>query len=153
MEKYRTSSHTTYDIKYHICWITKYRYRVLQGKIIERLREILKQECQKLDVMPIVSSINQEHVHILVSVPPDLSVSKLVQQLKGNSSIKLQREFSQELRKRYWGRHLWARGFFAVSSGNVTDSMWIEYIKNQGQKEQQELIEDQKRNQAGKNLN
>ena len=75
-------------------------------------------------------SINRDHVHMLLSIPPSLSVSRAVQHLKGRSSHKLLSEFGV-LRKRYWGQHLWARGYWVVSSGNVTDDMWVEYIKNQ----------------------
>ena len=75
-------------------------------------------------------AINRDHVHMLLSIPPQLSVSKAVQYLKGKSSHKLQSEFPV-LRKRYWGQHLWARGYWIASSGNVTDEVWKEYIKNQ----------------------
>ncbi len=67
---------------------------------------------------------------MLVSVPPHLSVSKLVQYIKGNTSKKLQMEY-KELNKQFWGQHLWARGYFAASSGNVTDEIIKEYIRNQ----------------------
>ena len=75
-------------------------------------------------------SINRDHVHMLVSIPPNVSVSKAVQFLKGKSSHRLLSEF-RHLKKRYWGQHLWARGYWVVSSGNVTDEAWKEYIKNQ----------------------
>ncbi len=75
-------------------------------------------------------SSNRDHVHMLVGIPPNLSVSKAVQFLKGKSSHKLLSEFSA-LRKRFWGQYLWARGYCVASSGNVTDEVWKEYIKNQ----------------------
>ena len=75
-------------------------------------------------------SINRDHVHMLVAIPPQLSVSRAVQYLKGKSSHRLLTEF-RSLKKRYWGQHLWGRGYWVVSSGNVTDEMWKEYIKNQ----------------------
>src|SRR5262249_27886086 len=75
-------------------------------------------------------SINRDHVHLLLSIPPSLSVSGAVQYLKGRSSHKLLAEFAS-LRKRYWGQHLWARGYWVASSGNVTDEVWAEYIENQ----------------------
>ena len=75
-------------------------------------------------------SINRDHVDMLLSIPPRLSVSRAVQHLKGRSSHKLLSEFGV-LRKRYWGQHLWARGYWVVSSGNVTDDMWVDYIKKQ----------------------
>ena len=75
-------------------------------------------------------SINRDHVHMLISIPPQLSVSRAVQYLKGKSSHRLLSEY-KVLRKKYWGQHLWARGYWAVSSGNVTDDVWKEYIENQ----------------------
>jgi putative transposase len=75
-------------------------------------------------------SVNRDHVHMLLSIPPSLSVSRAVQYLKGRSSHKLLSEFGI-LRKRYWGQHLWGRGYWVASSGNVTDEVWTEYIKNQ----------------------
>ena len=75
-------------------------------------------------------AINRDHVHMLIGIPPNLSVSKAVQYLKGKSSHKLMSEYKQ-LRKRYWGQHLWARGYWVATSGNVTDEVWMEYIKNQ----------------------
>ena len=130
MKQYRKSSHTIYDIKYHLCWITKYRYQVLIGKIAERAQELIRRECSDLDAIIITGSVGSDHIHIFVSVPPSISVSKLMRQVKGVTSRKIQQEFP-ELRKRYWGKQFWARGYFAISSGNVTDEMWMEYIRNQ----------------------
>ena len=73
--------------------------------------------------------VSADHVHLLVSVPPSIAVSQLVKQLKGRSSRWLMEEFA-ELKRQYWGRHLWARGYFAVSSGNVTDEMIKQYIES-----------------------
>ena len=130
MENYRKTSHCTYDIKYHIVWITKYRKPVMTGKIATRTREIIRLICQQNEVEILSGHVSKDHIHLLVSVPPYLSASKLVQYLKGNSSHKLQMEY-KELNKQYWGRHLWARGYFVASSGNVTDEVIAEYIKNQ----------------------
>ena len=130
MKQYRKSSHTIYDIKYHLCWITKYRYQVLTNIIATRARELIKIECSKLDVIIITGSIGSDHVHLFVSSPPSISVSKLLRQIKGTTSRKLQQEYP-ELKKKYWGRQFWARGYFVVSSGNVTDEQWMEYIRNQ----------------------
>lgn len=74
--------------------------------------------------------VSVDHIDLFVSVPSYLSVSKLLQLLKGNSSRKLLSEF-KSLSKQFWGRHLWGRGYFVASSGNVTDEVIMEYIKNQ----------------------
>ena len=126
----RKSSHVQYDIEYHIVWTTKYRYRVIVGKIAERTRKLVIQSCNSMNVNIIKGSIGREHIHLLVSCPPSLSVSKLVQQLKGKTSRTLQMEF-KELRKRYWGRHLWASGYLCRSVGTVTRNTIKEYIENQ----------------------
>ena len=75
--------------------------------------------------------VAKDHVHVLASIPPQVSVSKLIQKLKGKSSYKLQREFAS-LRKEYWGQRMWARGYFACSTGNITDEMNKDYIANHG---------------------
>ena len=136
MQNYRRSSHCTYDIKYHIVWVTKYRKPVMVGAIAKRLQEIIRQVCAQNDVQIISGHVSKDHVHILVSVPPHLSASKLVQYMKGSSSYKLQMEY-KELNKQYWGRHLWARGYFVASSGNVTDEVIAEYIQSQDIQERQ----------------
>lgn len=130
MEHYRKTSHCTYDIKYHIVWITKYRKAVLMGKIALRTRELIRKVCQTNDVEILAGHVGKDHIHLLVSAPPHMSASKLVQYMKGTTSRKLQMEY-KELNKEFWGRHLWARGYFVASSGNVTDEIIQEYIKNQ----------------------
>jgi len=130
---YRKTSHAVYDLKYHLVWITKYRKKVLRGQIAIRLRELIKQTCATLDVYIESGHVAVDHVHLLVSVPPQVSVSDLMQRLKGRSSRKMLEEFG-ELRRQFWGQHLWARGYFAASSGNVTDEIIKQYIESQGEK-------------------
>ena len=130
MENYRKSSRCTYDIKYHIVWITKYRKPVIVGKIAHRTRELIRMVCATNEVEIIAGHVGKDHIHLLVSVPPHLSASKFVQYIKGNTSRKLQMEY-KELNKQFWGQHLWARGYFVASSGNVTDEIIAQYIKDQ----------------------
>ena len=134
MQNYRKTSHTTYDCKYHIVWITKYRKKVMSGVVSERVRELVRQICKENDVEIIKGHVSKDHVHLFVSIPPHLAISKLVQSLKGKSSYKLLGE-NKELSKQFWGRHLWARGYFVATSGNVTDEVIMEYIKKQDIKE------------------
>lgn len=126
----RKSSHVQYDIQVHIVWTTKYRYKVIVNKIAERVRELIRQSCNSMDVTIIKGSVGKEHIHLLVSMPPSLSVSKLVQQLKGKTSKILLGEY-KDLKKRYWGQHLWASGYFCRSVGYVTQEIIKEYIENQ----------------------
>jgi len=130
MQNYRKTSHTTYDCKYHIVWITKYRKKILSGLIAERARELIRGICKEYEVEIIKGHLSLDHIHLFVSVPPHISLSKLVQYLKGKSSYKLLQE-NKILSKQFWGRHLWGRGYFVATSGNVTDEIIMEYIKNQ----------------------
>jgi len=132
MEKYRKSSHTVYDLKYHIIWITKYRKPVLGGEVSKRVRELIREICKSMDVEIVKGHISRDHVHLFVSVPPHISVSKLVQSLKGKTSRKLMLEYKR-LSRVFWGCHIWARGYFVVSSGKVTEDVIKKYIEEQGQ--------------------
>ena len=130
MQAHRRSSHAVWDCKYHIAWITKYRYSILTGDVGLRARELLREIARVNDMTIHAGAINRDHVHLLISIPPHLSVSRAVQYLKGKSSHRMLSEFPQ-LRKRYWGQHLWARGYWVASSGNVTDEVWKKYIEDQ----------------------
>lgn len=126
----RKSSHAQYDVQIHLVWTTKYRYRVLVNKIAERAREIIRRECSSMGVEIIKGSVGKEHIHLLISIPPSLSISRIVQQLKGKSAKILLGEY-KELRKRYWGRNLWSKGYFCRSVGYITQEVVKEYIENQ----------------------
>jgi putative transposase len=130
MAEYRASAHAVFDIKYHVVWITKYRYKILRGRVAERARDLLKQICQAREVVIIRGAVSPDHIHMLVSAPATLAPAKLVQYMKGRSSRRLQDEFP-ELRKRYWGQHLWARGYFCASVGAVDEATIKKYIEDQ----------------------
>ena len=134
MQNYRKTSHTTYDCKYHIVWITKYRKKVLSGQVGIRVRELVIEVCKRNNVEILRGHVSRDHVHLFVSVPPHLAVSKLVQYLKGKSSYKLMQE-NKQLSKLFWGRPVWVRGYFVSTSGNITDEVILEYIKNQDDNE------------------
>ncbi|MEL7064021.1 MAG: IS200/IS605 family transposase [Bacteroidota bacterium] len=129
MKTYTHSSHCLYHHRYHLVWITKYRYRVLQGDLQIRIREIIAQAAEDMGVKIFNGVVSSDHVHLYCSVPPSVAVSDFVKRAKGRSSYRAQQEFPC-LRKRYWGRHFWGRGYFSSTSGNVTDAMINDYINN-----------------------
>ena len=135
MAKYRNGSRTVCDIKYHFVWITKYRYKILQGKIAYRLRELLKQGCDAKELEIIRGSISKDHAHMLLSCPTTMSPSQIAQYLKGRSSHLLQDEFP-ELKRRYWGQHMWARGYFCGTVGEVDEETIKRYVEEQGAREE-----------------
>ena len=127
MEDYKRGSHSVWDCKYYLVRTTKYTYKVLGNAVGLRCRELLREIARSKEMIIYAGSINRDHVHMLIGIPPQLSVSRAVQFLKGKSSQKLLSEF-RSLKKRYWGQHFWARGYWVASSGNVTDDVWKEYI-------------------------
>jgi putative transposase len=138
--EYRAGSHCVYDLQYHVVWVTKYRYQVLRGEVALRLRELLRQTCEARDVTIVRGNISKDHVHMLLSCPPTYAPAKLVQFLKGRSSRLLQEEY-RELKKRYWGQHLWARGYFCGTVGAVTEEMVRRYVENQGEEEDEKQFQ------------
>ena len=131
MRTYRKSSHTVYLLHYHFVFIPKYRKPVLLGEVALRVRELVREICRANDIEILKGHISRDHVHLLLSVPPHLSPSRVMQAIKGKTSHHLLSDF-RALRKSFWGRHLWARGYFVASSGNVTDEVIKKYIATQG---------------------
>ena len=129
MTNYSKTSHTSFYHRFHIVWITKYRYRVLQGELRIRVKEIIAMVAQEMGIKVVNGVLSADHVHIFAEIPPHISVSQFVKIAKGRSSRKIQSAFP-EIRKKYWGCHFWARGFFSSTSGNVTDDIINNYIDN-----------------------
>ena len=100
---YTTGCHTVFHHRYHIVWVPKYRYKVLQGEIRERIRTNVRQIFSELGVEIISGVLSKDHVHMFVEIPPHIAVSKFMQRVKGRTLRKIQQEFPV-LRKRYWGR-------------------------------------------------
>ena len=96
----------------------------------ERARDLIRQICVAREVTIVRGAVSPDHIHLLGAAPPPLAPAKLVQYLKGRSSRMQEEEFSH-LRKRYWGQHLWARGYFCATVGAVDEKTIQEYIENQ----------------------
>jgi putative transposase len=130
MRLYKLGAHTKTDLKVHLIWIPKYRKRVLSGQVAIRTRDILRQIALEHEIEIITGKVSIDHVHMFISYRPTQNISKIMQWLKGISSRILLSEFAH-LRKQFWGRQLWSRGYLAVSSGNITDEMIQQYIEEQ----------------------
>jgi REP-associated tyrosine transposase len=128
--EYRTGSHSIYDLKYHVVFCTKYRYRILTSQVATRARELVREVCAANYIDVLSGSMSPYHMHLLLSIPPSISLSKALQYIKGKTARKLLQEF-EVLRKRYWGQHLWGRGYFAVTVGNVNSEEVQNYIEQQ----------------------
>jgi putative transposase len=119
-------------------WLPKYRKPVLTGEVAVRVRDLIRQIAAEHELEIISGKVSRDHVHVFLSYRPNQDVSQIMQWLKGISSRVLLQEFPH-LRKRFWGRHFWARGYLAVSSGTITDEMVKEYIEEQ---EGEQIIDD-----------
>ena len=127
MTEYSKTSHTVFYHRYHIVWITKYRKRVMTGNLRLRLREIIAQVAEEMHIKIINGVLSADHIYLFLEIPPHMAVSEFVKIAKGRSSRKVQMEFP-DLKKEYWGKHFWGRGFFSSTSGNVTDEIINNYI-------------------------
>lgn len=129
MADQRRGNHTITRLTVHIVWVTKYRYQVLKGEIQKRCRELIIQICDAEDVRILQGAVSKDQVHMHIEYPPSQSISDLIKRLKGRTSGLLQQEFP-ELQKRYWGKHFWAIGYGAWSTGNLTEEMVAEYLEH-----------------------
>ena len=144
MEGYNKSSHAVYRCEYHFVWVPKYRYHVLVKEVKPGLKQILSELCDWLDITIIKGAICSDHVHMYISVPPKYSPSHVMKILKGKSAERLRREFP-ELRKQYWGMHIWARGYFVSTVGidrDIIKNYVKEHVTNQIREDQLKIWKD-----------
>jgi putative transposase len=125
--EYRYGSHTVFRIEYHFVWVTKYRYKVLTGDVGQR--DLIRQTCEAFEIRIVKGVVSKDPVHILVSAPPELAPSEIMRRIKGRTTRKLFEEFPG-LKRRYWGRHFWARGYFCATVGEMTDEMIKGYLEH-----------------------
>ena len=126
---YRYDSHSVFYIQYHFVFVTKYRYQILKGDVGLKVRELIRQTCQAFEIEILKGVVSKDHVHLLVSAPPTMAPSEIMRRIKGRSSMKLFESYP-DLKKRYWGRHFWARGYFCVTSGELTEEMITHYLEH-----------------------
>ncbi|NDJ17955.1 IS200/IS605 family transposase [Myxacorys almedinensis] len=129
MSEQRRGNHTVTRLTVHLVWVTKYRYPVLTGEIQKRGRELIMQICDAEDVKILKGVVSKDHVHMHIEYPPSKSISDLVRRIKGRTSRLLQQEY-RELEKRYWGKHFWAIGYGAWSTGNLPEELVQEYLEH-----------------------
>lgn len=120
-----------YQLHYHFVFIPKYRKPILRGEVGVRLRDLIREICRTNDIEILKGHVRPDHVHLLLSVPPTMAPSKVMQAIKGKTSHHLMSDY-RALRKEFWGRHLWGRGYFVATSGSVTDEVIAKYIELQG---------------------
>jgi putative transposase len=120
--------------------VTKYRYQVLTGDIGLRVRELIRQSCERLEIEILRGVVSKDHIHLLISAPPTLSPSDIMRRIKRRSSSKLFQEYPV-LKKRYWGQHFWVRGCFCVTAGELTKEMISEYLEHHFERKSDDQFE------------
>jgi len=137
MPKYRKLSHAIYCCEYHIVWVPKYRFRILSGAVKELLDEWIRQISEWKGVEILELTICTDHIHLVASIPPKLSISDYMGILKGKTAIKIFKSFPGLKLRPYWGNHFWARGYF-VSTVGIDEEKIKRYVAYQEERERQE---------------
>lgn len=130
MSKYRKLTHVYYKCDYHIVFAPKYRFRILEGMVKSLVDHDLQVICRWKDVEVQEMNIQKDHIHLVCSIPPKLSVSEFMGTLKGKIAIKLFKTYPKLRQKPYWGNHFWSRGYF-VSTVGIDEELIKRYVKYQ----------------------
>jgi putative transposase len=142
MAKWKKIAHVVYQCSYHIVWCPKYRYRIMKGRVGQFIEEAIKALCEWKAVDILELNVLEDHVHMVVSIPPKLSISELMGIVKGKTAIKLFKSYPALKRKPYWGNHFWSRGY-CVSTLGLDEDKIRRYVKYQEEKERLEEDERQ----------
>ena len=130
MSRFRRLSHTIWHCQYHLVWVPKYRYRMLTGLIGQEVERCIRAFSERLNAEIVELNIQEDHVHLLVLVPPKVSVSEYMGTIKGRSAIRVLNKFRHLKRKPYWGNHFWARGYCVDTVGLDAEKI-RKYVKFQ----------------------
>jgi putative transposase len=132
--QFKRLAHSVYECKYHVVFCPKYRYKILQAEVAEYVKgQIYRLSAQKDGVEVVEVSVQVDHVHLIVAIPPKYAVSQYMGFLKGKLALRLFDRFPQ-LRKRYWGQHVWSRGY-CVSTVGLDENRIRKYVKWQNRRE------------------
>ena len=143
MSKYKKLSHVIYKCDYHIVWVPKYRFRILKGALKRLVEEDIKMLCEWKKGEVLELNVQEDHIHLVVSVPPKVSISEFMGILKGKLAIKLFKSYPGLKQKPYWGNHFWARGYF-VSTVGIDEETIRKYVKYQEEEERKNEDQQQR---------
>lgn len=136
VSRFRKLSHTIWHCQYHITWVAKYRFRILTGPVGKSVGEGVRAICGYAGCEVVELNVRRDHVHLIVMVPPKVSISDLMGRVKGQTSIKVFKQFRYLRKKPYWGNHFWAKGY-CVDTVGMDAEMIRKYIKYQEKRERQ----------------
>jgi putative transposase len=133
MTDLKSLSHTTWDCKYHLVWIPKYRKKVIYGQLRKHLGDVLRELALQKESGILEGHLKRDHVHMLVSIPPKYAVSQVVGYIKGKSAIHIARTYAG-CRRNFVGQNFWARGYFVSTAGQDEETI-RRYIQKQEEKD------------------
>ena len=136
MREWQSLAHVKWECKYHVVIVPKYRRKVLFGHVRKRLGNIFRQLCRQKEIELVEGHVLLDHVHMVLSIPPKLSVAMAVGYLKGKSAIQIHRE-ALNVKQGFTGKHFWSRGY-CVSTVGLDEQMIRAYVKNQEDLDRQE---------------
>ena len=133
--QFKKLAHSLYECKYHVVFCPKYRYKILQDEVAQYVTQQIYRLCSQKDEVEVLEvNVQAEHVHVVISIPPKYAVSQMMGYLKGKLALRLFDRYP-ELRRRYWGQHVWSRGY-CVSTVGLDEEHIRKYVKGQNKKEQ-----------------
>ena len=141
MAKWKKLSHVVYQCSYHIVWCPKYRFRIMKGQVGKYLEQRIESLCEWKQVEILELNVMEDHIHMVVTIPPKISISVLMGILKGKTAISLFKSYPALKKKPYWGNHFWSRGY-CVSTVGLDEEKIRRYVKYQ---EENERLEENQR--------
>ena len=135
-QRFKRLSHSIYECKYHVVFCPKYRYRIFKDEIGENTKQQIYRLCQQKELVEVLElKVQPDHIHLVVSIPPKYAVSGFMGYLKGKLALRLFQQY-EHLGRRYWGRHLWSRGY-CVSTVGLDEEQIRKYVKWQQKREKE----------------
>jgi len=145
MAKWKKIAHVVYQCSYHIVWCPKYRFRIMKGQVGEYIEHRIRALCEWKGVEILELNVMEDHVHMIITLPPKISVSEMMGILKGKTAISLFKNFPTLKKKPYWGNHFWSRGY-CVSTIGLDEDKIRRYVKYQ---EENERLEENQQKEFG----
>ena len=136
MSRFRKLSQTLWHCQYHLIFVPKYRYKILEGKIALKVENCIRAFSEQKKVEIIELNVQIDHVHILAMIPPKLSISDYVGIIKGRTAIRIFNQFKKLKEQKYWGNHFWTRGY-CVDTVGLDEEMIRKYVKYQDDKDKE----------------
>ena len=135
MSRFKKLSHTVWECKYHVVWIPKYRFRVMEGRVRYYVRDVVRQLCAWRRFGIVAGNVQRDHIHLVLEIPPNVSISTAIGFLKGKSAVRIFDKFRM-LRRKYYGMHFWAKGY-AVSTVGLDEQQIRRYVQYQQKRDRE----------------